>query len=177
MELKYFFEAWLGAICFGLQIYFDFSAYSDMAIGLGRMFGFKFPVNFLSPYKSKSIIEFWRCWHITLSRFLKNFIYIPLGGSKGKSYRTYLILMITMILGGIWHGSGLTFVIWGFAHGLLLAINHLIKNFNILINSNIKIFFTFTSVIFLWVAFRSNNIDNMLNMWSTMLGLGVFHIK
>ena len=85
MELKYFFfEAWLGAICFGLQIYFDFSAYSDMAIGLGRMFGFKFPINFLSPYKSKSIIEFWRCWHITLSRFLKNFIYIPLGGSKGK---------------------------------------------------------------------------------------------
>ena len=141
-----------------------------MAIGLGRIFGFKFPVNFLSPYKSKSIIEFWRCWHITLSRFLKNFIYIPLGGSKGKSYRTYLNLMITMILGGIWHGSGLTFVIWGFAHGLLLAINHLIKNFNILINSNIKIFFTFTSVIFLWVAFRSNNIDNMLNMWSTMLG-------
>lgn len=173
----FFFEAWLGAICFGLQIYFDFSAYSDMAIGLGRMFGFKFPVNFLSPYKSKSIIEFWRCWHITLSRFLKNFIYIPLGGSKGKSYRTYLNLMITMILGGIWHGSGLTFVIWGFAHGLLLAINHLIKNFNILINPNIKIFFTFTSVIFLWVAFRSNNIDNMLNMWSTMLGFGGISIS
>ena len=133
MELKYFFEAWLGALCFGLQIYFDFSAYSTWQLVWVECLDLNF-CKFLSPYKSKSIIEFWNAG-ILLIKIFKNFIYIPLGGSKGKYYRTYLNLMITMILGGIWHGSGLTFVIWGFAHGLLLSINHLIKNFNLQINS------------------------------------------
>lgn len=118
------FSAWGGALAYTLQLYFDFSGYSDMAIGIAFMFGIKLPINFNSPYKSQSIIEFWRRWHITLSRFLRDYLYITLGGSKKGNVRRYVNLFITMLLGGIWHGAGWTFIIWGMLHGTYLMINH-----------------------------------------------------
>ena len=116
--------AWLGVACYTGQIYFDFSGYSDMAIGLSRLFGIRLPLNFDSPYKSRNIIEFWRRWHMTLSRFLRDYLYIPLGGNRHGGVRRYANLMITMLLGGLWHGAGWNFAIWGGLHGLYLAINH-----------------------------------------------------
>jgi len=117
--------AWLATLAYTLQIYFDFSGYSDMAVGLALLFGIRLPVNFRSPYKALSIIEFWRRWHITLSRFLRDYLYIPLGGNRLGEQRRYLNLMITMLLGGLWHGAGWNFLIWGGLHGLSLCINHL----------------------------------------------------
>src|SRR6201982_2696103 len=117
--------AWLSTLAYTLQIYFDFSGSSDMAIGLALMFGIRLPVNFRSPYKAVSIIEFWRRWHITLSRFLRDYLYISLGGNRLGEGRPYLNLMITMLLGGLWHGAGWTFMIWGGLHGIYLVINHL----------------------------------------------------
>ncbi len=117
--------AWIGTVAYTLQLYFDFSGYSDMAIGLSRMFNIDLPINFNSPYKSVSIIDFWRRWHMTLSAFLRDYLYIPLGGNRKGLIRRYLNLCITMLLGGLWHGAGWTFVIWGGLHGLFLAINHL----------------------------------------------------
>jgi D-alanyl-lipoteichoic acid acyltransferase DltB (MBOAT superfamily) len=117
-------EAWGGALAYTLQLYFDFSGYSDMAVGLGRMFGIHLPINFNSPYKAVNIIDFWRRWHITLSRFLRDYLYIPLGGNRRGPARRHVNLFITMLLGGIWHGAGWTFVIWGALHGAYLGINH-----------------------------------------------------
>jgi D-alanyl-lipoteichoic acid acyltransferase DltB (MBOAT superfamily) len=117
-------EAWCGALAYAFQIYFDFSGYSDMAIGLGKMCGIDLPLNFNSPYKAGNIIEFWQRWHMTLSRFLRDYLYIPLGGNRRGKLRRYLNLMITMVLGGLWHGAGWTFVLWGTLHGLYLAVNH-----------------------------------------------------
>jgi alginate O-acetyltransferase complex protein AlgI len=117
--------AWLATLSYTLQIYFDFSGYSDMAIGLALLFGIRLPVNFRSPYKAASIVDFWRRWHITLSRFLRDYLYIPLGGNRLGQLRRYLNLMLTMLLGGLWHGAGWNFLIWGGLHGLYLCINHL----------------------------------------------------
>ncbi len=117
-------EAWAGAISYSLQIYFDFSGYSDMAIGLARMSGIALPVNFRSPYKAKSIVDFWRRWHITLSTFLRDYLYIPLGGSRKGQYRRWLNLLMTMVIGGLWHGAAWTFVLWGALHGGYLVVNH-----------------------------------------------------
>ena len=117
--------AWLATLAYALQIYFDFSGYSDMAIGLALLFGIRLPVNFRSPYKAASIIEFWRRWHITLSRFLRDYLYIPLGGNRLGEQRRYLNLMVTMLLGGLWHGAGFNFLVWGGLHGLYLCVNHL----------------------------------------------------
>jgi len=118
------FEAWTGALAYPFQLYFDFSGYSDMAIGLARLFGIRLPLNFYSPYQATSIIDFWRRWHMTLSRFLRDYLYIPLGGNRKGPARRYLNLMLTMLLGGLWHGAGWTFVIWGALHGFYLFINH-----------------------------------------------------
>jgi alginate O-acetyltransferase complex protein AlgI len=114
-------SAWITVLCYSFQLYYDFSGYSDMAVGLARMFGFELPVNFYSPYKSSSIIEFWRRWHITLSRFLRDYLYIPLGGNRCGIVRRYLNLAIVMLLGGLWHGANWTFVAWGGAHGVMLG--------------------------------------------------------
>jgi alginate O-acetyltransferase complex protein AlgI len=116
--------AWLGAIAYALQIYFDFSGYSDMAIGLAHLFGFRLPINFDSPYKATSIIDFWRRWHITLSRFLRDYVYVPLGGNRKGPTRRYVNLVLTMLLGGVWHGAGWNFVLWGGLHGAYLMVNH-----------------------------------------------------
>ena len=117
-------EAWLGTVAFSVGLYFDFSAYSDMAIGLARMFGIRFPYNFNAPYKADSIIDFWRRWHMTLSRFLRDYVYIALGGNRRGAVRRHANLMATMLLGGLWHGAGWTFVIWGGLHGAYLLVNH-----------------------------------------------------
>ena len=117
-------EAWIGALAYTFQLYFDFSGYSDMAIGLARMFGIRFPMNFNSPYQAANIIDFWRRWHITLSRFLRDYLYIPLGGNRKGPIRRHVNLLVTMLLGGLWHGAGWTFVVWGGLHGAYLVINH-----------------------------------------------------
>ena len=120
-------EAWIGTIGYSLQLYFDFSGYSDMAIGLARMVNIKLPQNFNSPYRAHNPIEFWRRWHMTLSRFLRNYLYIPLGGNRGTEVRRYVNLMLTMLLGGLWHGAGWGFVIWGGLNGVYLVVNNLFR--------------------------------------------------
>jgi alginate O-acetyltransferase complex protein AlgI len=119
-----FVDAWLGTLAYTLQLYLDFSGYSDMAVGLGLMCGLKLPINFWSPYKATSIVEFWRRWHITLSAFFRDYLYIPLGGSRHGAARRYLNLLVVMTLVGLWHGAGWTFLAWGFYHGVLLMISH-----------------------------------------------------
>jgi alginate O-acetyltransferase complex protein AlgI len=117
-------EAWIGALAYSFQLYFDFSGYSDMAIGLSRMLGVKLPLNFNSPYRAANISEFWRRWHMTLSRFLRDYLYVPLGGNRDGARRRYRNLMLTMLLGGLWHGAGWTFVVWGGLHGVYLVLHH-----------------------------------------------------
>src|SRR6185312_2728715 len=117
-------EAWGAALAYSFQLYYDFSGYSDMAIGAARCFGFRLPLNFHSPYKAAGIVEFWRRWHMTLSRFLRDYLYIPLGGNRHGPARRYLNLMATMLLGGLWHGAAWTFVAWGALHGAYLIANH-----------------------------------------------------
>ncbi len=119
-----FLEAWCAVLAYSLQLYFDFSGYSDMAIGLSRMFGVQLPLNFHSPYKAVNIIEFWRRWHITLSRFLRDYLYVPLGGNRKGLARRCINVLITMLLGGLWHGASWTFVIWGLLHGVYLCVNY-----------------------------------------------------
>jgi alginate O-acetyltransferase complex protein AlgI len=122
-------DAWRGILAYTVQIYFDFSGYSDMAVGLSLLFGVRLPYNFDSPYKATSIIEFWRCWHMTLSRFLRDYLYVALGGNRRGPVRRYLNLAITMLLGGLWHGASWTFVAWGALHGAFLIVNHGWRNF------------------------------------------------
>jgi D-alanyl-lipoteichoic acid acyltransferase DltB (MBOAT superfamily) len=165
--------AWLATLAYTLQIYFDFSGYSDMAIGLALMFGIRLPVNFRSPYKSLSIIEFWRRWHITLSRFLRDYLYIPLGGNRLGEARRYLNLLITMLLGGLWHGAGWTFLIWGGLHGVYLVINHLWRGAVGVGNPRgpmraVSWAVTFAAVILAWVFFRAATVGGA---WRALKGL------
>ena len=175
-----FFSAWGGALAYTLQLYYDFSGYSDMAIGIAFMFGIKLPINFNSPYKSQSIIEFWRRWHITLSRFLRDYLYITLGGSRKGNVRKYVNLFLTMLLGGIWHGAGWTFIIWGMLHGLYLMINHAWRKlrFDILdlpssvgvIESFLAKALTLLAVIIGWVYFRADTVSGANHMLYSMAG-------
>ncbi len=166
-----FVDAWIGVLSFTLLIYFDFSAYSDMAIGLSKMLGIRLPENFNSPYKSKNIIEFWRRWHITLSQFLKNYLYIPLGGNRHGDLKKYLNILIVMTLAGLWHGAGWTFVLWGSIHGFLLLINHYWQKKNIFtINHFISFWLTFISIMIAWVPFRSSSIESTINVYKGMFG-------
>jgi D-alanyl-lipoteichoic acid acyltransferase DltB (MBOAT superfamily) len=175
-----FFEAWGGALAYTFQIYFDFSGYSDMAIGLGRMFGVHLPLNFHSPYKAKNIIEFWRRWHITLSRFLRDYLYIPLGGNRKGSVRRYANLMIVMLLGGLWHGAGWTFVAWGALHGLYLMINNAWLSIRKALGfepgssglwgRGLSQTVTFTAVVFAWVLFRAESFSGAQNILGGMAG-------
>ena len=170
-----FFDAWVGVLAYTFQLYFDFSGYSDMAIGIARMFGIKLPLNFNSPYQSTNIIDFWRRWHITLSRFLRDYLYIPLGGSRKSVFRRQSNLLTTMLLGGLWHGAGWNFIIWGGLHGIFLMINHLWRK--VISTRDHKLYalfswlLTFIAVVFAWVPFRATTLDGALNMWKGMLGL------
>jgi hypothetical protein len=157
-------EGWTAAIAWALQLYFDFSGYSDMAIGSARLFGIRFPLNFDSPYKAVSVIEFWRRWHMTLSRFLRDYLYIPLGGSRCARWRRYANLMLTMLLGGLWHGAGWTFVLWGGLHGLYLCANHLWGFWRERrglrpLPKPLAAALTFVAVVVAWVPFRAGSYE------------------
>ncbi|MCL1464464.1 MBOAT family O-acyltransferase [Argonema galeatum] len=169
-----FIEAWVGALSYTFQLYFDFSGYSDMAIGLGWMMNIDLPINFDSPYKATSIIDFWRRWHITLSNFLRDYLYIPLGGSRRGELRRYTNLMITMLLGGLWHGAGWTFVVWGGWHGLLLSIDHAWRKLGIQLPKILAWTITFIAVVFGWVLFRAQSIHDGIEMVQVMLGMKNF---
>lgn len=177
-----FVEAWVGALAFTLQLYFDFSGYSDMAIGTARMFGIKLPINFSSPYKAGSITDFWRRWHITLSNFLRDYLYIPLGGNRKGELRRYGNLMVTMLLGGLWHGAGWAFVIWGGLHGLYLSINHMWRSFrqnylhhdlsqNSIWSRFLGWLITFLAVVVGWVFFRAGNLETAFTVLRGMIGI------
>lgn len=163
-------DAWIGALSYTLQLYFDFSGYSDMAIGLGRMFGFRLPTNFNSPYKATSIIDFWRRWHITLSLFFRNYVYIPLGGNRKGVTAQLSFVMLVFFLTGLWHGAGWTFIAWGLLHGVLVAVNHLWAGTSFAHAARISSHawirgayrqmswaLTLISVIVLWVLFRADS--------------------
>lgn len=190
-------EAWTGALAYSLQLYFDFSGYSDMAIGIARLFGITLPMNFNSPYKATSIIDFWRRWHMTLSRFLRDYVYIPLGGNKHGAPRRYLNLGLTMLLGGLWHGAGWTFIVWGALHGAFLMINQLWRHLtgyrdhiepvsqhsrqhsarhpgrraaSLLGNLSARLL-TLLCVTCAWVVFRAVDMDAALSQLRSMAGL------
>ena len=171
-----FIQAWIGALSYTTQLYFDFSGYSDMAVGLGKMFNLDLPINFNSPYQAVSIIDFWRRWHISLSFFLRNYLYIPLGGNRGGEWRKMRNLVITMIIGGIWHGAGWTYILWGFLHGIFLAINHQWAKFKISLPNFFARSLTMLCIIIGWVVFRSPNIQVAKNILSGMIGLNGFSL-
>lgn len=153
-------EAWATSLSYTFQLYFDFSGYTDMALGVALLFNIKLPENFDSPYKSLSIQEFWRRWHITLSRFLKDYIYIPLGGNRHGEFNTYKNLMITFLIGGLWHGAGWTFIFWGFLHGMALVLNRAWNRYDLKMNSFLAWFLTFNFVSIAWVFFRAKTWDD-----------------
>jgi alginate O-acetyltransferase complex protein AlgI len=168
-------QAWIGALAYTFQLYFDFSGYSDMAIGISLMFGIFLPLNFNSPYKATSIIDFWRRWHMTLSRFLREYLYIPLGGNRHGRILRYVNLMITMLLGGLWHGAAWTFVVWGALHGAYLCVNHAWNNYGPAVAprferaANIAAFIlTFLSVVVAWVFFRADSLSSAVYVVSRM---------
>ncbi len=167
-------DAWFGALAYMFQIYFDFSGYSDMAIGLGRMIGFEFPRNFDSPYKAESITDFWRRWHISLSTFLRDYLYIPLGGNRKGPLRTYVNLILVMLLGGLWHGASWTFVAWGGYHGSLLAFERYLGKRSAYQRwpRPVRVAATFVLVLISWVLFRSANLHEARNYLGAMLGNG-----
>ena len=169
-------EAWMGTLAFSLQIYFDFSAYSDMALGLGLLFGFRFPINFASPYQATSIIDFWRRWHITLARFLRDYIYIPLGGNRHGAGRHVANVFATMLISGLWHGAGWTFLAWGAWHGLALILNHAARRWIPPVTANwflttCKWAITFGVVTLSWVYFRSATLSGAHQLFATMFGV------
>ncbi len=177
-----FFDAWLGAVAYTFQLYFDFSGYSDMAIGLARMFGFQLPLNFNSPYKANSIIDFWRRWHMTLSRFMLDYLYIPMGGNRKGKPRHYLNLLVTMLLGGLWHGAGWTFVLWGGLQGIYLAVNHMWQRWRegLGLQGTSRVYrliarlLTFLAIIWAWVLFRAESLQGAAEIYRGMLGLNGF---
>lgn len=162
-------QAWYGALCYTFQIYFDFSGYSDMAIGLGRMMGFKFPENFANPYISKSITEFWRRWHITLSNWMRDYLYIPLGGNRVSQSRLYANLWTVFLISGLWHGAAWTFVIWGAYHGFFLVIERMfLLRFYKKLPGLLRVLIIFGITIFGWVFFRAEGLHSALTMIGKM---------
>jgi D-alanyl-lipoteichoic acid acyltransferase DltB (MBOAT superfamily) len=179
-----FAEAWLGALAYSLQLYFDFSGYSDMAVGLALMFNVRLPLNFDSPYQAASIIEFWRRWHMTLSAFLRDYLYIPLGGNRKGKARRYVNLLTTMLLGGLWHGAGWTFVVWGGLHGAYLVINHAWRackrSWGWGEGGRIAMYagtgLTFLAVAIGWVFFRADSLSSAWALLSAMTGRNGFSL-
>ncbi len=179
-----FLEAWSGSLAYTLQLYFDFSGYSDMALGLARVFGICLPLNFYSPYKAASIIDFWRRWHITLSRFLREYLYFSIGGNRNGKLQRYRNLFITMLLGGLWHGAAWTFVLWGALHGIYLVINHAWRSYRTslksgnwlskLLEQGFYRTITFLAIVVAWVYFRAESLDVAHNVLAGMFGLNGF---
>ena len=170
-----FVESWLGALAYSVQLYFDFLGYSSMAIGLGLMMGFRFIENFNHPYISRSITEFWRRWHISLSSWLKDYLYIPLGGNRQGKRRTYINLLLTMVLGGAWHGANWTFILWGAWHGLWLAIERAL-GFKNISSPRLMMAPTLLLIILGWVMFRAQTVGQAFSFYRGMLGQNGFAI-
>ena len=166
-------EAWFGMLCYTFQIYFDFSGYGDMALGLGLFFGLRLPLNFNSPYKSTDIVEFWRRWHISLSQFLRDYLYLPLGGNRKGKMRRYANLWIVMLLGGLWHGAGLQFIVWGGLHGAYLSIAHFWRAHSFpKLAPWIGFILTFLAVLIAWVFFRAESFEQAFAILSAMFSFG-----
>ena len=172
-----FYQAWFGALAYTLQLYFDFSGYSDMAVGLGRMFNVKIPINFDSPYQARSIADFWRRWHITLSDFLRDYLYIPLGGNRNGEVRRYINLFLTMLLGGLWHGAGWTFVAWGGLHGVYLVMHQLWARGRCWSPEWLGRGVTFVAVVMAWVLFRATEFRQAQDLLFAMLGGRGFEVS
>ncbi len=164
-------DAWIATFAFGFQIYFDFSGYSDMALGLALMFGIVLPVNFKAPYKSQSLTDFWRTWHITLSSFLRDYLYIPLGGSRHGPTRRALAVAATMLLGGLWHGAGWNFIIWGGLHGAGIAINQIWRRLGYNLWPLIGWALTFIFVMITFLIFRAESATSIYNLLMSVIGL------
>ena len=179
-----FLEAWCGALAYTFQLYFDFSGYSDMAVGLSLLFGIRLPINFHSPYQAVNIIDFWRRWHMTLSRFLRDYLYFPLGGNRKGPARRYANLMATMLLGGLWHGAGWTFIVWGGLHGFYLVVNHAWRAWRARLGHDLSrstafgraagCGVTFLAVVAAWVVFRAESLDAAGAVLRAMAGLNGF---
>jgi len=169
-------SAWYFALSYTLQLYFDFSAYSDMAIGLGAIFGFQLPMNFNSPYKSSNLQEFWRRWHLTLSRFFRDYLYIPLGGSKNGYIKYVIAALITMTLCGLWHGAGWSFVLWGFLHGCGLIIYHLWQKTGFKLPTLVAWLITFIFVVCGWVLFKVEDLNIAFDILNKMFVINTLPI-
>ncbi len=169
-EGVYFLEAWTAVLAYTLQLYFDFSAYSEMAMGIAQLFGVRLPVNFNAPYKAANITDFWRRWHITLGRFLRDYVYVPFGGNRSGTPRTIMAVVGTMFIGGLWHGASWNFVIWGFMHGCYLAVHKIwtLTKYRLSVWAGRSL--TFFAVLFSWVMFRASTAHDAVTIWRTMLG-------
>ena len=159
-----FLQAWTTSLSYTFQLYFDFSGYCDMAIGLALLFNIRLPINFNSPYKALNIQDFWHRWHITLSRFLRDYIYIPLGGNRKGQYRTYLNLFLVFLIGGLWHGAAWTFVVWGALHGFAIVIHRCWQKLNFKLNKIIAWIITFNFVNFTWIFFRAKSFEDAMKV-------------
>jgi alginate O-acetyltransferase complex protein AlgI len=175
-----FIEAWVTSLSYTFQLYFDFSGYADMAIGAALLFNIRLPLNFNSPYKSLNIQEFWRRWHMTLSRLLKDYVYIPLGGNRCSNFRIYINLIITFIIGGIWHGAGWTFIVWGTLHGVAIVLNRIWQKLNINIGKIAAWFITFNFINITWIFFRAKEwndaIKVLFGMFSVSTDIGSINL-
>lgn len=163
--------AWISSLSYALQLYFDFSGYTDMAIGSALMFNIELPLNFNSPYKAGNIQDFWRRWHMTLSRWLRDYLYVPLGGNRKGAGRTYVNLFLTFLLGGLWHGAGWTFIVWGALHGIGTGVHRFWCRRGLSMPRWLGIFLTFNFVNFTWVFFRARNFDDAVKVYTGMFGL------
>lgn len=169
-ETLNFFEGWITSLSYTFQLYFDFSGYTDMAIGVSLLFNIALPINFNSPYKALDIQDFWRRWHITLSRFLTQYIYIPLGGNRKGKRRTYINILIVFLISGLWHGAGWTFIFWGLLHGLSTVVNRFWKSLGYKLNKYIAWFITFNFVNIAWVFFRASTWGDAIKVLKGMFG-------
>jgi D-alanyl-lipoteichoic acid acyltransferase DltB (MBOAT superfamily) len=164
------YEAWIGVLAYTFQLYFDFAGYCEMAMGLALLFGYHIPINFLSPYKARSITEFWRTWHVTLGGFFRQYCYAPLGGNRHGPARMYVALFVTAFVSGIWHGAGMTFLIWGVMHGSALVVQKFFSRSRFSMPSAAQLLLTFGFVTLAWVMFRAPNVDVALNVYASLVG-------
>ena len=163
-------EAWVTSLSYTFQLYFDFSGYTDMAVGVALLFNIKLPLNFNSPYKSRNIRDFWKRWHITLSRFLRDYIYIPIGGNQKGNFKLYGNLLTTFLIGGLWHGAGWTFLLWGLLHGLAIIIHRIWCNLGIVLNKYLAWLITFNFINLSWIFFRAESIEDAIKVVKGMFG-------
>jgi alginate O-acetyltransferase complex protein AlgI len=174
MGSLHFIEAWITSLSYTFQLYFDFSGYTDMALGLALLFNIKLPLNFNSPYKSRNIRDFWKRWHITLSRFLRDYVYIPIGGNKKGNIKLYSNLLVTFLIGGLWHGAGWTFIFWGFLHAVAIIFHRIWHNFGLRLNKYLAWFITFNFINLTWVFFRAEHWEDAIKVIKGMFGFSGF---